>query len=191
VMAAGYGLGWLLLRPRADRSRLVFRLGLATTVAFLVVRFINLYGDTRPWSVQSSSTFTALSFLDCTKYPPSLCYVLMTLGPALMLLSALDREMPSWLRPLRVFGRVPMFYYLLHLPLIHGMALAVETLRFGAAPWLLGDPFRARPPAPDGAGFSLVGVFAAWAIALLILYPVCRWFADLKQRRRDVWLSYF
>ena len=115
----------------------------------------------------------------------------MTLGPALIGLALLDRDTPRWLEPLRVFGRVPMFYYLLHLPLIHGLALLFETLRFGSAPWLTGNPFGPHSPPPAGVGLGLPGVYLAWVVALLLLYPVCRWFARLKERRRDAWLSYF
>ena len=191
VMAAGYGFGWILRRDRAARRTFALRLGIALTLAFVVLRFTNLYGDARPWSSQANPAFTVLSFLDCVKYPPSLCYLLMTLGPALIVLALLDRETSPALKPLLVFGRVPMFYYLLHLPLLHGLAVAVESIRFGSAPWLFGNVFRPTSPPPPDAGSSLIGVYVAWFVALLLLYPVCRWFANLKQRRRDAWLSYF
>src|SRR5262249_47178182 len=124
------------------------------------------------------------------KYPPSLCYLLMTLGPSLIALALLDRETPGFLRPLLVFGRVPLFYYLLHIPLIHGLAVLAESIRFGSAPWLFGELFGPHPTPPPDAGFPLFGVYAAWLTALLMLYPVCRWFAGLKRRRREAWLSY-
>lgn len=191
VMAVGYGFGKILLRERRERQSLMLKLGLALTIAFVLLRFSNLYGDGKPWSAQSRPVLTLLSFLDCVKYPPSLCYLLMTLGPALVLLALLERNIPAALRPLLVFGRVPMFYYLLHIPLIHGMAVLVETLRFGSAPWLFGDPFGPGhiPPLGD-AGIGLAGTYLAWLVAIAILYPLCRWFADLKRRRRDAWLSY-
>jgi uncharacterized membrane protein len=192
VMACGYAFGQLLTRPREERRRKVLALGVALTAAFVLLRATNLYGDAKPWTTQASPLFTALSFLDCTKYPPSLCYLLMTLGPGMILLSRFDRESPPrWLRPLLVFGRVPLFYYLLHLPVIHGLAVAMEKIRLGHAEWLFSDPWgplhRAAPPA---AGVGLPGVYAVWLLALLLLYPLCRWFADLKRRRRDAWLSY-
>jgi uncharacterized membrane protein len=191
VMAAGYGFGALLLRDVAARRSVIFRLGLALTLAFLVIRFSNVYGDPRPWRPQATPALTAMSFLDCVKYPPSLCYLLMTLGPALMLLAWLDRPTPRALRPLLVFGRVPMFYYLLHLPLIHGLAVAIEYVRFGAAPWLFGDPFGAHPKPHAEAGLPLFAVYVVWLIVLMVLYPVCAWFAELKRRNRSAWLSYF
>jgi uncharacterized membrane protein len=190
VMAVGYGFGSILLRERTDRRRTVLTLGIAATLAFIVLRLINLYGDGHHWSSQSNPAFTVLSFIDCVKYPPSLSYVLMTLGPALIVLALLDRSTPTLLKPLLVFGRVPLFYYLLHIPLIHGLAVLVESIRFGSAPWLFGEPFGSHPPPAATAGFSLVGVYLAWFVVLLLLYPICRWFAEIKRRRRDAWLSY-
>jgi uncharacterized membrane protein len=161
---------------------------LSTIALFVVVRLLNVYGDPKPWSTQTNPIFTILSFLDCHKYPPSLCYLLMTLGPALLVLAWLERGTPKWLRPVLVFGRVPLFYYLLHLPLIHGLSLAAHWMRFGHADWLWGNTEGIKPP--QGAGFDLVWVYVAWTVVLLILYPVCNWFAGLKRRRRDAWLSY-
>ena len=193
VMAAGYGFGALLQQDRAQRRRRVFRLGAALTVAFVLLRLANVYGDPRPWTAQPEVGRTLLALLDCHKYPPSLCYLLMTLGPALMLLAWLDRETPAPapLRPLLVFGRVPLFYYLLHLPLVHALAVLVEMVRFGHATWLIGAPFGPPNPAmPSNAGLHLAGLYVFWLIAIALLYPACAWFAALKRRRRDAWLSY-
>ena len=206
VMATGYGFGTILLHEPAQRQRWLFRVGLNMVVVFFLLRFSNLYGDAKQWSSQSTGFLTLLSMLDCTKYPPSLCYLLMTLGPAAMLLALLDRAVqPPYppaaggegrreeghlvrvLRPILVFGRVPLFYYLIHLPLIHGLAVAANLIRFGHANWLYGAA-PAKPP-PD-AGFGLPIVYLAWIIVLVLLYPACQWFADLKRRRREVWLSY-
>ena len=175
-------------------------------VVFFLLRFSNLYGDAKLWSSQSTGFLTLLSMLDCTKYPPSLGYLLMTLGPAAIVLALLDRAVqpPSppaaggegrgeegriaiFLRPILVFGRVPLFYYLIHLPLIHGLSVALHVLRLGHANWLYGSA-PAKPP-PD-AGFDLWVVYVAWIIVVFLLYPACQWFADLKRRRRDAWLSY-
>jgi len=190
VMAAGYAFGALLQREAAERRRVIFRLGAALTVGFIVLRALNVYGDPRPWTTQANAGRTLLAMLDCHKYPPSLCYLLMTLGPALMLLAWLDGRTPRLMQPLLVFGRVPMFYYLLHLPLIHGLAIVIETARFGAAPWLFANPFGPNPAMPPNAGFGLIGVYATWLVVIVLLYPVCRRFADLKRRRCDAWLSY-
>lgn len=187
VMAAGYGLGaWLLQAPDQRRRRL-WRLGAILTAAFFVLRGSNLYGDPRPWSVGAGAVPSLYSFFNCHKYPPSLCYLLMTLGPALLLLAWWDRRPPAWTRPLLVFGRVPMFFYLLHLPLLHGLAIVAAYWRWGHAGWLYG--LTPTPP-PADAGFGLAGVYLGWSAGVLLLFPLCRWFADLKRRRRDAWLSY-
>jgi uncharacterized membrane protein len=189
VMACGYVFGKVFSWPAERRRPLMLGIGLALTAAFLVVRGLNGYGDPRPWTAQDSLLKTVFAFVDCTKYPPSLDYVLMTIGPALIVLSRLDRGTPKLLRPFLVFGKVPLFYYLLHLPLLHGMAVIVAYIRHGHAEWLFRTPFSDAPVPPD-AGFGLLGVYLFWIAAVLILYPVCRWFADLKMRRRDAWLSY-
>ncbi len=187
VMAAGYGFGSLLLTEPAGRRRWMLRLGLTVTAGFVLLRFSNLYGDPRPWSSHGDATRTLFAFLDCGKYPPSLSYLLMTLGPALLLLAWWDRSIPRWTKPLVVFGHVPMFFYLLHLPLLHGLAILAHGLKSGRADWLYGT---APATPPDNAGFGLAGVYLAWLSAVLLLYPLCRWFAGVKRRRRDAWLSY-
>lgn len=189
VMTAGYAFGSLLTGEPAVRRQRFLHLGLALISAFLVLRLSNLYGDPRPWKTQSTPVFTVLSVLNCEKYPPSLCYLLMTLGPALVLLSWFERGTPALLKPILVYGRVPMFYYLLHIPLIHAVAVIVERLRLGHAEWLFIGSEPVKPP-PE-AGFGLPVVYLVWIAIVVSLYPACRWFADLKRRRRDVWLSYF
>lgn len=179
VMAAGYALGsWLQLEPASRRRRLALT-GVAAILAFLALRASNLYGDPQPWSAQANPGRTIFSFLSCHKYPPSLCYLLMTLGPALLLLAWWDRGTPSWLQPLRLFGRVPMFFYLLHLPLLHGLAVGVA--------WLFG--FTSQR-APNHVGFGLLAVYTAWLASLLLLYPLCHKFAAFKRRHHAPWLSY-
>jgi uncharacterized membrane protein len=186
VMAVGYAFGGVLLRPSEERRRALLRLGGALTAGFIVLRAINGYGDPRPWTSQSSGLFTALSFLNTTKYPPSLLFLLMTLGPAIASLAWFDRLSGAGARFLIVFGRVPLFYYILHLFLIHAAALAIGV-------WAGFPPaafFRSIFEMPQGWGYGLPVVYAVWAAVVLALYPVCRWFADLKARRREVWLSY-
>jgi uncharacterized membrane protein len=192
VTALGYGLGQVFLWPAERRRAILRRLGLGLTAAFLVLRALNLYGDPRPWSAQASPLRTALSWLNATKYPPSLLFLLMTLGPALLLLGALDRGTPALLRPALVFGRVPLFYYLVHMPLIHLAAVAVCLVRHGDAHWMFESP---RPDLipftpPPGWGFDLPVVYLIWLAVVAALYPLCRWFAGVKQRSDAAWLSY-
>jgi uncharacterized membrane protein len=193
VTAAGYGLGQIYRWQSERRRMFLFPLGLGLMAAFVVLRGINIYGDPLPWSTQKSAAFTLLSFLNTTKYPPSLLYLLMTLGPALLFLWAVDAGTPQWLRPARTIGKVPMFYYLLHIPLIHLLAVGVCYARYGQVHWMFESPSLGDFPitAPPGWGYPLPIVYLVWAVVLLALYPPCRWFAGLKQRRSDAWLSYF
>src|ERR1700733_7782612 len=193
VTAAGYGLGQIYAWTPARRQAFLLCLGIGLTAAFVVLRAINVYGDPSRWSTQHSAPFTALSFLNTTKYPPSLLFLLMTLGPALLFLSAVDAHTPRWLRPGLTIGKVPMFYYLLHIPLIHLIAIAVCYARYGQIHWMFESPSIEQFPVtpPPGWGYSLPIIYLIWAIVVLTLYPLCRWFAGVRQRRSDAWLSYF
>jgi uncharacterized membrane protein len=190
VMSLGYALGAIFVRPLEQRRRLLLRLGLGACAAFVVLRALNAYGDPVPWTHQARGpVWTALSFLNCQKYPPSLLFLLMTLGPALCLLALLDRGPAAparapLLRPLLVFGRVPLLFYVGHLMLLRYTSLPMGLHRWGAA--------GLKPP-PGHAGspeLPLAVTYLAWGLALLLLYPLCRWFAALKARRTDRWLSY-
>jgi uncharacterized membrane protein len=192
VMAAGYGFGTLLLLEPGVRRQRLFHLGLDITLGFIILRAVNEYGDPHPWAEQPSRLLTFLSFLNCTKYPPSLLYLLMTLGPAILALAFFDRPLGRLARPIITFGRVPLFFYLLHIPLIHGGAVLCDYIRFGWSPLAADGPWAVRADqAPPSYGFNLPIVYLIWISVVLILYPACRWFAGVKQRRRDVWLSYF
>jgi len=192
VMAAGYAFGTALVMEPARRNRVCLRLGLGATALFLVLRGSNIYGDPRPWS--STTPMPALlSFLNTTKYPASLSFLLMTLGPTIALLPLLDRARGRIANWLTLFGRVPFFYYLLHIPLIHALALVVSVIRLGAvSPWLFTNHPMANPPAPEGYTWSLGLLYLVWASAIVMLYFPCRWYADLKARRTDLggWLKY-
>jgi hypothetical protein len=158
-----------------------------------VLRAVNIYGDPVPWSHQASASFTVLSFLNTTKYPPSLDFLLMTLGPAITFMAWLDRLHFSFTNPLIVFGRVPFFYYIAHLLAAHLIAVAMNFIRYGRAPFLLLPPSSMGSPGklfPPDYGFPLWTVYAVWIAVLMLLYPACLWFARLKQRHRGWWLSY-
>jgi uncharacterized membrane protein len=187
VMAVGYAFGTLVQRPPDERRRLFLRLGLAVTAAFVVLRWTNIYGDPAPWSAQPDPVYTMLSFLNTSKYPPSLLYLLMTLGPAIALLGLVDRASGPVVRFFVVFGRVPFLYYVVHLYLIHGLTLVAAAVTGQAAPNDLRVFFLFYP---KNFGFSLGVVYAIWVGVVLALYPLCWWFARLKARRKDAWLSY-
>ncbi|MEO6222041.1 MAG: heparan-alpha-glucosaminide N-acetyltransferase domain-containing protein, partial [Vicinamibacterales bacterium] len=192
VTAAGFGLGQIYAWD-ADRRRVfLLQLGVALSLGFVILRYLNGYGDSARWTMQTSATFTALSWLNTTKYPPSLLFLLMTLGPALLLLAAFDRGTPSWLRPAVVFGKVPMLYYVLHFTLIHLLAVVACLARYRSAHWMFESPDLAHYPfsPPPGWGYSLPVVYLIWIVVVIAMFPVCRWFAALKQRRQDAWLSY-
>ena len=140
VTAVGYGLGQIYGWDADRRRALLLRLGLALSVAFLVIRGLNVYGDPSRWMRQKTAAFTALSFLNTTKYPPSLLFLLMTLGPALVFSGLVDRRTPRLLRPALVIGKVPLFYYLLHFSLIHLLAVATCYVRYGSAHWMFESP---------------------------------------------------
>jgi uncharacterized membrane protein len=192
VTAVGFGLGQVYSWDAERRRAFLLRLGLALSVAFLVIRGINVYGDPSRWMSQKNAVFTVLSFLNTTKYPPSLLFLLMTLGPAMIFLSSVDRGTPRVLRPALVIGKVPLFYYVLHFALIHLLAVVVCYLRYGSAHWMFESPDLGHYPfsPPPGWGFSLPVVYLTWAFVVIAMYPLCRWFAALKQRRSDAWLSY-
>ena len=192
VTAAGFGLGQIYDWPAERRQAFLLRAGLLLTTAFIVLRGINIYGDPSRWRQQTSSITTVLSFLNTTKQAPSLLFLLMTLGPALLMLCAAERGTPRWLQPALVLGKVPLFYYVLHFMLLHLLAVGVAYARYRDAHWMFESPDVANYPftPPPGWGYSLPVVYAIWIGVVLALYPVCRWFAGVKQRRRDPWLSY-
>jgi uncharacterized membrane protein len=192
VTAAGFALGQLYEWPEQKRKTWLTRLGIALIAGFLILRAINIYGDPLPWSRQPSFSHTILSFLNTVKYPPSLLFLLMTLGPILLLLRVFENGTPRGLRPVNVFGRVPMSYYLLHIPLIHLLAVALCYLQHGTAHWMFESPTIANYPftAPPGWGLTLPETYLVWVLVVALLYPVCRWIAGVKQRHRNAWLSY-
>ena len=194
VMAAGFCFGAALLSEPLRRQKVLIQLGLVLSFAFVLLRVWNRYGDPAPWAHQSSALFTFLSFLNTTKYPPSLLFLLMTLGPALATLAFLDRVELSPNHPVIVFGRVPFFFFLFHFSLAHLAAVALGALRYGPHHFLLLPPPSFGGPGelfPPDYGFSLSVVYFVWLTVVVISYPVCRWYGNLRHRRRDLWwLSY-
>jgi len=191
VMAAGYGFGRLWVLDRGPRRRWLLGLGAGLTLLFVALRAVNRYGDPSPWSAQPSGLFTFFSFLNTSKYPPSLLFLLMTLGPALLALALFDRPSGPLSRVFVTFGRAPLFFYLLHLPVIHLVALGLAYARYGEVGFLFQNVAFAGPgQLPAGYGYGLPVVYLVWFSVVVTLYPACRWFSGLKSRRRTVWLSY-
>jgi uncharacterized membrane protein len=186
VMNLGYVAGQLFQMPLAQRRRTLIACGCAALATFIVLRFTNLYGDPHPWSEQPDLLRTVLSFVNVEKYPPSLLYLLLTLGVAALLLATFENARGRWLTVLQTFGRVPLFFYVLHILLAHAAAGLLALCR-GYGTTVLNAAFINLPPT---WGFDLPVVYLAWILVLLTLYPACRWFAAVKQQRRDWWLAY-
>lgn len=182
VMALGFALGRLLDAEPAQRRRVLVHLGLGLIALFVVLRAGNVYGDAKLWSTQASALFTLFSFVNTTKYPPSLLYLAMTLGPALLALAAFEHWRGRSADFVRVFGRVPMFYYVLHLFVLSSLAMIAWQVAFGTAIFVWDHSI--------SGGWSLPVVYAISIGVVLALYLPCRWFAALKARRREAWLSY-
>ncbi len=201
VMALGFAFGSVLLRP--DRRKLLLTLGVCATTLFFVLRGFNLYGNgiaglpfgyprsAGPWSVQPTLSLTVISFFNVLKYPPSLDYLLVTLGPSLIVLGLLDQAQGKrgLSHILMVFGRVPLFYYVMHLYLLHTLSIVVSVV-LGQPIWH-GTVIADFPQRPPGYGHGLPFIYAMWILAVALLYLPCRWFMELRSRHRDwVWLSY-
>lgn len=189
VMALGFGLGAVYGWEATQRRRLLTILGLCSIASFVLLRYSNLYGENNLWASQGSILWTVMSFLNCTKQPPSLCFLLMTLGPALLLLALWDAGVGSWAKPFITFGKVPLFFYLLHLPLIHGLCVLGAWWQQGSFPhWLFTNP--PLGDMPETYGFPLWVTYVVWIVVVLALYPLCVWYAGVKQRNKSPWLSY-
>jgi uncharacterized membrane protein len=204
VMAAGYAFGPVYQWDVQRRRRFLIRMGSIMIVLFVVLRAINHYADPSHWSRQDTITFTVLSFLNTTKYPPSLAYLLMTLGPALLALAWFESSkafvgahapQPHGLLgrlrgALVTFGRVPLFFYLLQWPTAHLISVVLHWATGKPVGWMFRSAVDSFQPPPPGVGFNLAVVYACWIVGVLLLYPLCKWFAAVKARRRNWWLSY-
>lgn len=190
VMMAGYAFGAVMAWPVDRRRNFCLRLGTALTLAFVVLRALDVYGDPRPWHAMRMPG--VLAFLNTTKYPASLSFLLMTLGPTILAVGLAERWSGRVARVLTTFGRVPLLYYLLHIPVIHLAAIVVSLVREGGVnPWLFGNHPMAPPPVPDGYTWSLPLLYAVFAICVALLYVPCRAFARLRAERRGAWMTWF
>jgi uncharacterized membrane protein len=192
VIALGYVCGAVYTLDPARRRTLLLRLGLALIAAFVVIRATNLYGDPRPWSSQSGVLFSAFSFVNTTKYPVSLLYLLMTIGPALLALAWFEtRRSPSRVEQIvtRV-GRVPLFFYLWQWVLAHGLAVVLSAAAGKGLAWYFMSPPAIFAAVPADAGFDLPVVYLCWAAVLAVLIPLSLWFSRVKERNPAWWLKY-
>jgi uncharacterized membrane protein len=192
VMAAGYAFGPVMRWPADRRRAFCLRLGIGATVLFVAVRALDGFGDPRHWHDQITKGWPGLlAFLNTSKYPASFLFLLMTLGPTIALLPLVENAHGWVAQKLGTFGRVPLFYYVLHIPLIHLAAVAVSLIRTGAVnPWLVANHPMNPGPTPAGYMWGLPLLYLVWAIVIFILYFPCRWYAALKARNKSAWLSY-
>ena len=188
ILLAGYGFAEVLKLPEERRRSICRQTGVLLLGLFIILRATNWYGNPGAFQVWPRLSQTIYSFLNCEKYPPSLLFTLMTLGPALILLSYLGNGPSRVWQPLVTLGRVPMFFYLIHLPLLHGAAVLLAWSQGMSADWLLGRPGDTIVPA--GFGVGLAGVCAIWIAAMAFMFPLCTWFARQKRKSQSVWLSY-
>jgi uncharacterized membrane protein len=186
VMALGFCAGKIYELDPARRRRLLLTAGLAMIAAFVLLRTWNVYGDPRHWAPQASTAYSVLSFFNATKYPPSLQFLLMTLGPLCLILAAWDSARPRDTHPLIVFGRTPLFYFVVHLPLIHATAIVLTALRYGVTSFLftppptLGTPRKVFPP---DYGWDLWVTYAVTLFVVALMYLLCRWFMRATANR--------
>ena len=186
VMALGYVLGPYFVGARDNRPRHLVAMGLAMIISFVMLRYFNLYGDANLWQIQGTTEASLVDFLNTTKYPPSLLFLLMTLGPALVLLGCFERMEGVLSRALVNIGRVPLFFYVAHLYVIHLLALVLGVIQgISIAQTAVIFVLYVKD-----FGVNLPMVYLFWLLIVLAFYPACRWFAGVKARRRDWWLSY-
>lgn len=195
IMLLGFCLGRLYAKDYVPKTRqtMLIRIGIIAIALFMLIRFINIYGNPRPWAEQNSSLFTVISFLNCEKYPPSLLYTLMTLGPILILLAMLEKiQLPKRLiQPLVVFGRVPLFYYVLHFFLIHLISLGLFMNKTGKSFSELDFHFNnGFGGITSEGGYSLTITYLLWMAVVVALYPLCAWYNRYKSTHGHWWLSY-
>lgn len=190
VMMAGYAFGKILTFEESRRKKICFAIGFSAIALFLLLRGFNLYGDPFLWH-RGGRLLAMLAFLNTTKYPASLCFLLMTLGPTIAGIPLLESASGRVARVVTVFGRVPFFYYVLHIPLIHALALIASRVRLGYVhAWLFANHPMGNPRPPAGYTWNLWLLYVVWAIAIAALYLPCRWFSELKSRGKDWWLRY-
>lgn len=191
VLFLGYGFGKLYqINMDAIKRRItILNLGIAVIVLFVLLRYINYYGDPSHWTTQKNGFYTFLSFLNTSKYPPSLSYLCMTIGPGLILLALIETTQNTFTRFVSIYGRVPFFYYVLHFLLIHLICVVLFFATGHGSKDIvdMNSPFLFRP---TNFGFSLATVYGLWLLVITILYKPCKWFDNYRKTHSQWWLSY-
>ena len=192
VVAAGYAFGAVITLEARRRDRICLAIGASAIVLFLLLRTIDVYGDPRHWHVTEPTQMpTLFRFINTTKYPASLQFLLMTLGPAILLVPLAERARGKIGEIFATFGRVPMFYYLIHIPAIHLAAVIVSLVREGnVEPWLFANHPMMNPPPPDGYMWRLSLLYAVFILVVAVLYFPCRWYARRKATAPAPWMRY-
>jgi uncharacterized membrane protein len=186
VMLLGFGASMLFEREPAARDRALLRWGLGITALFIVLRLAEVYGEPNHWQAQATAAGTLIDFLNVTKYPPSLLFTAMTLGPAAIFCAYADRMRGFFKDMFVIFGRVPFAFYVAHFYMLHALSVLLGVTQGFEAKQLMTFP----PFYPQGYGLPLAGVYVVWAAVIAALYPFCRWVAGVKARNRAWWLSY-
>jgi uncharacterized membrane protein len=193
IMLVGYGIAHWFTREFDPKVRATYllRAGILSIVLFVFLRLLNVYGDPAPWSTQKNLIFTVMSFLNCTKYPVSLLFTLMTVGITFLLLWLMERSKDLNIKPLIVFGRVPLFYFILHFYLAHLLSLALMMITSGQSLGSIDFHFsKGFGGIPPNTGVTLPWVYVAWIVIVLLCYPLCKKYNEFKSRNNYWWLSY-
>ncbi len=188
VMGAGYVFGNIMLQTAEKRTTWLYRLGLTALILFVLLRFSNLYGDATDWETQKNTLYTFMSFINTEKYPPSLLFLLMTLGPAFLLLILFEKKTWGWLGFLKVFGRVPFFFYVLHFIVIHLSSMLYFKLVYGQ--WFDLANNQSAKNWPDFYQPSILRLYLAWAGTVVVFYFLCRWYDRYKSTHKQWWLKF-
>ncbi len=190
IMLAGYSCGVLFSKPKEERLKLFVQIGGSLLMLFIIIRAVNVFGDPVPFSFQKNGLFSILSFINVSKYPPSLLYTLITLSVAFFMLYFSEKFEGKWKKICIVYGSVPMFYYLIHFYLIHIIAQLIMLAQGFAWSDFQFEPFKfGRPAAPSG--ISLAYVYLVWLCVVAMLYPLCKKYAGYKKTHPEKgWLKY-
>lgn len=193
LMALGYAFGAFFRHdfPGEQRKQWLLLSGMGATLLFILLRGLNLYGEPRDWQSQDSAVFTLMSFLNTTKYPPSLHFLLMTMGPALIFLALIEPFGNRLPKPVIVFGQVPLFFYIVHLYLIHALAMLLLVAQGREAGEYILSASAIMSGRLSSFGVSLEAVYVVWAVVVVMLYPLCRWYQTIRENHPSPWWLHY